>query len=133
MFNVRKLKDTDYSTLCQWWKDWRWTPPPKDFLPENGTGGLMIYKRDIEICAGFIYFTNSLICWNEFIVSNFHYKEKDRKDALRALIVELNRIAKNKGCRYAYTVVKNQNLENIYKELGFSKGSQKVNELLKVL
>ena len=35
-FNIRKLKGKDYNNiLIKWWKDWRWTPPPKDFLPDD--------------------------------------------------------------------------------------------------
>ena len=58
-FNARKLNDKDYDCLVNWWKWWRWTPIPKNFLPDNGTGGIMIQKENIPIVAGFIYYTNS--------------------------------------------------------------------------
>ena len=36
-FTIRKLNKTDYDNiLLKWWKDWRWTAPPKDFLPDDG-------------------------------------------------------------------------------------------------
>ena len=53
--NINRLSSTDYDDiLCQWWRDWRWTPPPKDFLPEDGTGGYIVYDDETPVCAGFI-------------------------------------------------------------------------------
>ncbi|TDD77111.1 hypothetical protein [Flavobacterium caseinilyticum] len=132
-FSVRFLNETDYDVLCQWWKAFRWTAPPRDFLPENGTGGMMVHKDGVNIVAGFIYFTNSAIAWSEFIISNFDYKDKDRKEAIKILIYELNELAKRKGSKYIYTVVKNQNLKKIYQEMGYANGSVKVDEMVLVL
>ena len=39
-FNIRKLNSTDYDNiLVEWWKDWGWDAPAKDFLPDDGEGG----------------------------------------------------------------------------------------------
>jgi len=133
MFNLRYLNETDYDLLCQWWKDWEWTAPPRDFLPQNGTGGLMVEKDGKPIIAGFIYFTNSAVAWSEFIISDFHYREKDRKEAKRILIFELCELARSKGSKYIYTVVKNKFLKKDYEEAGFSNGSQKADEMVMVL
>ena len=57
---VRKLNSEDYdSILVKWWKDWRWTAPPKDFLPNNGEGGFIVYDKGTPVCAGYMYVTNS--------------------------------------------------------------------------
>ena len=57
---VRPLIAEDYDkTLRQWWFDWRWTPPSRDFLPENGEGGFIVYDEETPVCAGFMYETNS--------------------------------------------------------------------------
>ena len=56
--DVRYLIDSDYEILVDWWKDWRWDAPPRDMLPQDGVGGLMVSKDGVDICAGFIYFTN---------------------------------------------------------------------------
>lgn len=133
MFNIRFLNEADYDVLCQWWKAWRWTAPPRDFLPENGCGGLMIEKYGVPVVAGFLYFTNSAVAWSEFVISNFDYKEKDRKEVIKTLIFELSELAKSKGSKYIYTVVKNQNLKQIYEEIGYSNGSVKVDEMFMIL
>ena len=52
--NARKLIDTDYNVLVDWWKWWRWPSIPKNFLPDNGTGGIMIQKRK-HTCSSRFY------------------------------------------------------------------------------
>ena len=131
---VRFLKENDYDTLSKWWKDWRWTPPPVDMLPQNGTGGVMVYKGDTEICAGFVYFTNSKTAWIEFIVSNFQYKDKDRHEAIEMLINVLTEIVKDMGeYKYIYTSLKSKSLIDRYANCGYQLGSTNCNEMIKVL
>ena len=133
MFSVRYLREEDYPILCQWWSDWKWTAPKKDFLPENGLGGIMLEKDGVPILAGFIYFTNSAVAWCEFIISDLHYRNKDRKEAKKILIFELCDLAKRKGSKYVYTVVKNQALKKDYQEFGFVLGSQKADEMVFII
>lgn len=133
MFKARIILEDDYEVLCQWWKAWRWTPPNRDFLPQNGTGGVIIEKDGIPVVAGFVYLTNSAVAWIEFIISNFDYKNPDRKEAINILILELSRIAADCGAKYLYTVVKSSHLEERYKEVGFVNGSVKVNEMVMIL
>lgn len=132
MFNWRKLKENDYKELSKWWADWRFPPPPKETLPDNGTSGIMISKGQINICAGFLYKTNSTIAFCEYTVSNFKYKEKDRKEALRFLYETLEDIAKNEGYMLLFSTVKNQNLINDLKEFGWVEGSD-TKEMVKIL
>ena len=78
-FTIRKLNKTDYEdTLVKWWSDWRWTAPRKDFLPDDGEGGFILYDGDIPVCAGYIYLTNSRVGWCDWIISNFEYKNKKK-------------------------------------------------------
>jgi len=81
---VRPLIAEDYDkTLRQWWFDWRWTPPSRDFLPENGNGGFIVYDGETPVCAGFMYETNSKAVWCDWIISNIKYKDRNnRKEAL---------------------------------------------------
>jgi hypothetical protein len=131
---VRFLNEGDYDVLSSWWKDWRWTPPPRDFLPQDGTGGMMVSKDGIDVCAGFIYFTNSKTAIVEFIVSNFQYKNKDRKEAIEFLISTLTEVAKEtNGCKYIYTSLKNESLINSFSACGYHKGSTGCIEMIKIL
>lgn len=133
MFSARILKEEDYKELVSWWRWWRFAPPAQEILPNNGTCGIMISKDGINICAGFIYFTNSAICWVEFIVSNPDYRESDRKEALTTLINELGNIAKQKGFKVVYTNLKNASLVNHFTDCEYIKGSTETIEMIKLL
>ena len=134
-FNIRVLKENDYEDiLVGWWKDWKWIPPVKDFLPLNGLGGIMVEWDDIPVCAGFIIQTNSKVAWIEWIVSNKNFKEKlHRKDALNLLVQTLTDVAKKTGSTYAYTILKSPSLINTYKNNGYLGEEQNINEMIKKL
>ena len=102
-FNIRKLTENDWDTLVSWWDAWpTWVNPPKDFLPDNGTGGLIIEKNNTPIVAGFLYFTNSAAVLLEWIISNPEYKEKDRREAIETLIQSAEIFCKNNNKKYMF-------------------------------
>tara|TARA_B100000085_G_scaffold277280_1_gene297489 strand:- start:682 stop:1092 length:411 start_codon:yes stop_codon:yes gene_type:complete len=132
-FNVRKLNIDDYDKhLVEWWKAWGWEPIPRDFLPEDATSGLMVTKGDQNICAGFLYLTNSKVALTEFIVSNKQYKEKDRKEAIELLIDCILELADTNGYKYAHVILKNESLLNKYLNAGYRLSDRKVTEMIKV-
>jgi hypothetical protein len=133
MLSVRKLNDNDYDDhLVKWWRDWRWTPPPRDFLPEHGAGGFMVCDSEQPVVAGYIYMTNSSVAWVEFIVSNMEYKHKQkRRDAIDLLMVTMSELVKISGKKYIYATLKNQSLINTYLAHGFEKGSSNSQEMVK--
>ena len=133
-FTCRLLNDGDYdNTLVKWWKDWRWQPPLKDMLPQDGLCGVMVSKGDVDICAGFIFLTNSKVANAEYIISNFDYKEKDRKDAIEFLIESLSVIARDRNYKYIFTSLKNRALIDRYENCGYKKGSTDCTEMIKVI
>lgn len=130
---IRKLNANDYEDiLVDWWKDWGWTPPQKDFLPEDGTGGLIVYDGDTPVCAGFIYITNSSVCWVDWIISNKKHKE-NRRDAINLLIESLTNIGKLSGSKYAYALIKNNSLIKTYESFGYTKADSYTSEMIKIL
>lgn len=133
--NIRPLNTNDYSDiLVGWWKDWGFEAPPKDFLPEDGTSGLIVYVDDVPVCAGFIYMTNSKIAWIDWIISNKNFREKPtRVEAIKHLIDTLTSMAKNLKYTYAYALIKNERLVNIYQEVGYTKGVAYTEEMIKLL
>lgn len=131
--NILPLKENDYEDiLCNWWKDWRWTPPTKEFLPEDGRGGFIVYDGDTPICAGFMYLTNSKAVWCDWIISNLKYKDRQkRKEALELLIQTISDQAEGLGKKYIYALIKNKPLINVYKKIGFEEGSTYTHEMIK--
>ena len=120
-FNIRKLTENDWDTLVSWWDAWpTWVNPPKDFLPDNGTGGLIIEKNNTPIVAGFLYFTNSAAVLLEWIISNPEYKEKDRREAIETLIQSAEIFCKNNNKKYMFSIGRNKSLINIHKKLNWS-------------
>lgn len=135
VLTVRPLTDTDYEDiLVGWWKQWRWEPPMKDFLPNNGTGGVMVLDGDTPICAGYMYLTNSSVSWVDWIISNKEYtKRPERREAIKLLVSTLSDISKKSGSKYAYALIKNQSLVKVYEDLGYIKGDSYTSEMLKAL
>ena len=83
-FTIRKLNNKDYETiLLKWWKDWRLTPVPKDFLPDNGKGGYIVYDKETPVCAGFMYVTNSKV---GYVINYIQHRVQRQKRKKRCRI-----------------------------------------------
>lgn len=130
---IRPLNENDYNDiLVKWWRDWRWSPPPRDFLPQDGTGGFIVYDGDSPVCAGFLYSTNSKAAWVDFIISSRTHKE-NRQDSISLLIRTLTEVAKNIGYKYTYALLRHKNLIKTYEDIGYIKGDSNTYEMIKKL
>ena len=132
--SIRKLEESDWNTLTNlWnmWPEWKDKFPPKDLLPENGTGGYIVEKGDVAIVAGFLYTTNSKVGWVEWIVSNKDYKDKDRKDALELLILSAEATCKGLGKKHMFTIGRNKHLIETHKKLGWTVDPDPSYEIIK--
>jgi len=131
--HLRQLNENDYdSILVEWWKAWNWDAPAKEFLPSNGTGGLIVYDDDTPIVAGFMYTTNSSVAWVDWIISNPSYRKKPhRKEAIQWLISALTSICEKAGHSYVYALIKNKPLIEVYASLGFIKADTYTTEMIK--
>ena len=131
--NIRKLKEEDYDIFSDWWVKWDWPVLPKEFLPNNGTGGYMVEKNGIPIVCGFVYETNSKWYLFEWIVSNPKYRDKDRKQAIELLITSVQDIYSRKGVRALFAVGRNNKLIEIKKKLGWIVEPKPSYELTKMI
>jgi len=132
-FNARRLTDNDYELLVSWWKWWRWTPIPKNFLPDNGTGGIMIEKDNTPVVAGFIYYTNSDAVVVEWIISNPDYKDKNRKQAVEVLLNTIEEVCKKQGKQYMFSIGRSKQLIDTHKKLGWVVDNKPSYEIVKVI
>lgn len=132
---VRRLVEKDYEEiLCGWWKDWRKSPPSRDMLPDNGTGGFIVYDGEVPVCAGFMFNTNSSLVWIEFIVSNINYKNKDKRiECLSILDTTITELARKIGKKFVYSLLKgnNKSLLNISISQGYRYNGERYNEMIK--
>ena len=133
--SIRVLNQDDYTNiLLGWWSDWKWVAPEKDFLPLDGTSGMIVYDGDIPICAGFLYLTNSKVFWVDWIISNRYYMHKqNRHKALLYLIDSLTNVAISNGAKYIYALIKHPSLIHKYEQLGFIKGDSYTSEMIKII
>jgi hypothetical protein len=131
--NIRRLRESDWDLLVQWWSWWKWPNLPKEYLPDNGVGGLMVEKNNMPIVAGFIYFTNSKGALLEWIVSNPKYKEKDRQQAIELLIIGAEKVCKAQGIKYMFTIGRNKHLIETHKKLNWSVDSASSYEIVKII
>lgn len=135
MFDIRQLQEGDYEKiLVNWWNDWGWEPPQKDFLPEQATGGMIVYDGETPVCAGFIYATNSKVAWVDWIISNKEYRKKpQRANAIGLLIETLTGVAKKMNFKYSYALLKHRGLMDTYKQLGYVEADNYTQEMIKAL
>ena len=132
--NIRKLTENDWVVLKQWWDAWpEWDAPPKDFLPENGTGGLMVESEGEPIVAGFMYITNSKGVLLEWIISNPKYREEDRNDAINLLLIGVENLCKDLGYKYIFSIGRNKSLITTHKNLGWHVDSKPSYEIIKTI
>ena len=117
---IRALQESDWETMCSWWKWWKWPNMTKDLLPMNGCGGLMVYKGEIPIAIGFLYLSNSKVAWLDWIVSNPEYRESDRKESIELLIKSLEEVAVIQGFSIVISITRNKGLIETHKKLGYS-------------
>ena len=130
--NIRRLKESDWGTLVSWWDEWpEWTAPPKDFLPENGTGGFIVENNNTPIVAGFLYKTNSKGVLLEWIISNPKYKEEDRQVAIELLINGAENVSKELGYKYMFSIGRNKHLIETHKKLKWRVDKKPSHELIK--
>jgi hypothetical protein len=117
---IRALEESDWDILQLWWKLWQWPIMSKDMLPLNGCGGLMVYKDEKPIAAGFLYLSNSKVAWLDFLISSPSYKETDRKEALELLISSLEEVARQQDYSIIISIARHKGLINTHRKLGYT-------------
>ena len=81
-----------------------------------------------------MYITNSNVVLLEWIISNFKFKNKKiRKEALLMLIQFITSLATGTGKKYVYSILKSKSLIDLYTELGYKKGDENGQEMIKIL
>jgi len=124
-------REKDYDMLVEWWNSWRFTPPANNCLPPTG---IIVSSDGIDVVSGFLYVSNSSLCWIEFIVSNPNMKDRElRLDCIDKCINTLCDIAKEMGYGMAYASLNKESLQERYVLCGFLEGSRDCKEYIKIL
>lgn len=128
---ARTLLEQDYSMLEEWWKAWGWPPVSKDILPDNGTGGVMIEYENKPIVAGFIYWSNSGMCWFDWVVSDPNGNKRARPLAVKFLIQTVEQMVKDAGKKCIMSISRSNSLLKIHKKLGWVVDEKPSSEMIK--
>jgi hypothetical protein len=138
--NIRKITIEDWPTLVDWWRDWEMGyTPEKDFLPENGTGGIIVETEDkTPICSVFLYNTNSKLFSLNWPLSNKNFRDKKVKNkAFDLLLLGANNLCKESGGKYIIFYGENISTKKFQERLmnvgWVTTGFNRYSELIKVI
>ena len=131
--NTRTLTESDWETLSDWWKAWKWPVMAKDMLPDNGTGGIMVENEGENIVAGFLYWSNSKLVWLDWIISNPKVSRDIRQEAIKKLILTAESMTKEAGSKYMMSISRSNSLLKIHKELGWTIDPDPSHEMIKAI
>lgn len=124
--NIRRFQESDYKTICSWWKEHEWPLIPLSFLPKTGI--------IVDDCAaGFLYSTDSGLCWLEFVVVDKNSDKEKRRKALDVLILEASALAKTMGFSAMFSSLSHDGLINRYKKHGFQVTDKNMTNLIRVI
>lgn len=118
-----------FEEVSTWWKFWRWTEHPTPAL--LSTIGYIVEKDGLNLCAGWLYTTNSCIGSMEFLIANPFADSEIRGDALDFLIECLHQRNLKEGKALFMTNIKHEALAKRLLKLGFLAGDANLQQFLK--
>jgi hypothetical protein len=122
------IEPVDYPELCQWWESWGWKPIPAEFLPPTG---IMVYNETGNVCAGWLYKTDTPIAWFENCISSKSASRADRDGGLDLLVETGCRIANDHGFRVVMTALTHNGLKRRFLKHGFMQSDDGVSHFIK--
>jgi len=115
--------DTDYKEVSRWWIAGKFVPITEGCLPENG----LIVP---DLCAGWLYKTDSCIGILEWLVGNPDALWDERGYAQDLVISSLKQLAKDFGMEALFTYCKHERLMKRYEDHGFKKTDENVTNFI---
>lgn len=103
---MRAFKKEDIAMVNEWEKAWDLNPSALDHYPETG----FIIEN---LCAGFLYKTDSSICFIDGYISNPKSDKMERKVALYAMTKKILDTAKDMGFKNCVAYTQNYSVRNI--------------------
>ena len=118
--NFRSFKEGDYETCCEWWK-WWWkktglNPVQRALLPDDKC--FIIEKNGVPIAAYFLLvFEFRVVAFTTYLVTNPKYREKDRRELIKQLVLNVENEAEKLGVMQLFTICMNDHMTNIHDSL----------------
>ena len=131
---ARKIKEEDFNTIDEWYKGWGWPLLDRELLPDNGKEGLIISDNNIDLTAGFVWFTDSKMAFFGYVISNpIKLKKGQRHKAISTLILCAEELCKKVGVKMLVTSSSTKSLIEKHKELNWKSNDRFSFELMKIL
>jgi len=120
---------TDYPKLVSWWINRDWPVPEIDFLPEKG----IIITGDKDICAGFLYRSDSKLCWIGWPISDPNSDKLERREAVKVMWKKLEELARSLDYKWIWSFSGVPSVQSDFLKNGFNIGDPNVNTYIKRL
>ena len=130
MLRWEKFTIDHYPVVEQWWRDWGWAAVLPSMLSDDG---IIVYRDDKPIYAGWIYFTQTSLCWFEFVVSDKNATKEEKKGGVDYLIQTAETIMKYNGASMIWHQTNNESLIHILKRNGWVEGDLNCTQVCKRL
>ena len=121
---TRIITKEDHATLAKWWQSWGWPVTPIDCLPRYGV------IAD-NTAAGFLYNTDSKLCWIGWLVTNKSKSIPERSESINAVLKALEAKAKEIGKQGIFTFTAKPSLIRRHLAHGYTLGDEGVTQLTK--
>lgn len=116
--SVRRFEQSDYPMLCSWWKEWQKPPVPLDWLTDTG---FIVSSGKFDVCAVFLYLTNSSICHLDCMISNKNFTDKHiRRHSLQLAVQSAISLAHNMGRGVIFVQSNNKFIDRLVTGLNFT-------------
>ena len=127
----RFYKSEDHPMVAHWWESWGWDVFPEIALPETG---VIMTNGGVDVAVGFLYKTDSCVCWAENFVASKTAPRELRKGAIDALIKQMAIVAKEQGFLMMMSSVQHPGLIKKLIAAGYNeKYETNMSNLMKVL
>ena len=123
---LRPYRLDDYETLVSWWAGHNWPVVAPQALPNLG----YVVEGDKPICAGFLYRTDSMIAWSEFIVADPESKIEERDKGLDMILDGLKKTATEMGFKALFTTLVHKRLIERHKKHGYNITDENVTNMV---
>lgn len=117
-----------YAEVAGWWSRHKWPIIAPKMLPRTG---IMVREEATNVCVGWIYCTDSTMCWLEFIVANPDAPGKLRFKALDLLIETLSGHAKDMGFEVVFSSLQHKGLMKKFVKAGYVKTDEGVTHFVR--
>lgn len=126
----RYYQPDDHKMVAGWWEQWGWPVLPPESLPETG---FIISNDGHDVCAAWLYRTDSNIGWLEWYITNKKAPKQARAGSLEYLLEVGSSIARSMGFRVLFSGVNHQSLIRKLEQAGFSQTETGVTNFIRVL